>query len=111
MNETPMSMAEVDELVQQANAAGKNVTADDIITSSLLDWADFLLAEGLEGSYFSAHLQGQDMTITDVAGAVVATITTPETDWLAAFKKAPRQTVLAIQSALRHKIDTHEIAL
>lgn len=111
MSETPMSMTEVDELVQQAHAAGKSTTADDVITSSLLDWADFLLAEGLEGSYFSAHLDGANMTITDVAGAVVATITTTATDWITAYKQAPRQTVLAIQSALRHKIDTHEIAL
>lgn len=111
MDDVPTSMAEVQALVDAANAAGKNVTQDDVIISSLQDWAKFLLDEGFEGSYFTPKINGNEMTITDITDAIAGRVNVPDASYVDAFKADPKGTVNNIQLALRRMIDRHELNL
>lgn len=112
MNNVPMSMAEVQATVAARMIAGDDdVTAAAVIERGLENWAQELLDEGFEGSYFTPKIAGAEMTITDVADQVVARLNVPDDSYVAAFEDNPRGTVLNIQLALRGMIDEHQITL
>lgn len=111
MDDVPTSMAELQARVDALNEAGKNVTVDEMIISSLQDWAKFLLDEGFEGSYFTPKINGNELVITDIMGDVAARVNVPDASYIDAYKADPKGTVHNIELALRRMIDKHEISL
>ncbi|WP_156639609.1 hypothetical protein [Lacticaseibacillus thailandensis] len=111
MNNIPTDMDQVASMVQAAAAAGHPTTATDVINKGLQQSAQDYMDEATEGSYFSAHLSGNQITIDDMNGKQVATIRTPAASYAEAFKANPRQTLTNIDNDLRHLIDTRQIAL
>jgi hypothetical protein len=111
LNNIPEDMEQVTKMVQAAADAGHPTTAEDVISQGLRQSAQDYLDEATEGSYFTAHLDGSRITISDMNGEQVADISTDQASYVDAFKADARGTITAIDNALRHLIDTHKIAL
>lgn len=109
MDNVATSMIDIDRILQTAKKNGHNYTEDQVITSSLQDWAKELLDEGFEGSYFTPKIDGNKMHITDVMGKEVATLTVTDSSYVAAFKKDGADVVHNIELGIRDQIDNHKI--
>lgn len=103
----PQSMDEVAQVV----ADNDDVEVDEVIILGLQNWAQELLDEGTEGSYFTAKIDGAVMHITDMNGAEVAAPTLDGQTYVESFKDDARATLLNIQNEIRTLIDTHVIKL
>lgn len=106
--EAYMTLAEVK---SRQLALKRQVPLDQAIAENIQNWAQWLLDEGFEGSYFTAKLEGAAILIRDLNGQLVATITTDAPSYVTAFKQADRMTMLAIQTKLRRLIDRHGLTL
>ena len=106
--EAYMTLAEVK---SRQLALKRQVPLDQAIAENIQNWAQWLLDEGFEGSYFTAKLEGAGILIRDLNGQLVATITTDAPSYVTAFKQADRMTMLAIQTKLRRLIDQHGLTL
>lgn len=104
--EAYMTLAEVKK--RQASLKDK-MPLDQAIAENIQNWAQWLLDEGFEGSYFTAELNGNTIMISDLDGRQVATITTDAPSYVDAFKQSDRMTMLTVQSKLRRLIDQHGI--
>ncbi|WP_155287306.1 hypothetical protein [Lacticaseibacillus zhaodongensis] len=109
MNGIATSMADIEKLVETAKKNGHDYTTDQVIVSSLQDWAKELLDEGFEGSYFTPKVDGNQIHITDVMGKEVTTLSVPDTSYVAAFKKDGAAVVHGIELAIRDQIDNGKI--
>ena len=101
--EAYMTLAEVK---SRQLALKRQVPLDQAIAENIQNWA-----QGFEGSYFTAKLEGAAILIRDLNGQLVATMTTDAPSYVAAFKQADRMTMLAIQTKLRRLIDRHGLTL
>ncbi|MDE3281381.1 hypothetical protein LACPH_000252 [Lacticaseibacillus parahuelsenbergensis] len=104
--EAYMTLAEVKK--RQASLKDK-MPLDQAIAENIQNWAQWLLDEGFEGSYFTAKLNGNAIMISDLDGRQVATVTTDASSYVDAFKQSDRMTMLTVQSKLRRLIDQHGI--
>ncbi len=108
MHGVPQSMDEVSTLVK----SGQYGDTTAVITAGLQNWAQELLDEGAEGSYFTAKIEANTLHISDISGVEVATVQTQLNEtFVANFERDARGTLLFIQNALRHLIDTHQLQL
>lgn len=103
----PQNMNEVNKLVADGIAGD----ADTVIKAGLQNWAQELLDEGTEGSYFTAKIDGTQLHITDMMGAEVATPMLGGQTYIESFKEDAAGTLLSIQNAIRALIDSHQIQL
>ena len=100
--EAYMTLAEVK--ARQA-ALNDKVPLDQAIAENIQNWAQWLLDEGFEGSYFTAKIDGDTINITDLDGHPAASISTDAPSYVEAFKDSDRMTMMAIQTKLRRLID------
>lgn len=107
LHSVPQDMDEVRRIV----AAGNDGDEAAVIVAGLQNWAQELLDEGTEGSYFTAKIDQNIMHITDVNGVEVATPTLAGQTYVEAFRNNARGVLLQIQNDLRKRIDGHQIKL
>lgn len=100
--EAYMTLAEVK--ARQAALKDK-VPLDQAIAENIQNWAQWLLDEGFEGSYFTAKIDGDTINITDLDGHPAASISTDAPSYVEAFKDSDCMTMMAIQTKLRRLID------